>query len=108
MHLSCIETNSCLKMDQNKIPHDPHHLGVASGASEIISEPMVLSAQTVHLSCVKISTIPKQTKMSFHLSLEPRSAIGCVQNDFCAYGILGAKYAPTLALSLNGPKWDST
>jgi hypothetical protein len=85
-----------LKMDQNKIPHDPRHIGVASGASKTISKPMVISAQTVHLSCVKISTIPKQTKMSFHLSLKPRSVIRFVQNDFCAYGTIGANGAPIL------------
>ena len=26
---------------QNEIPHDPHHLGVPSGVSKTISEPMV-------------------------------------------------------------------
>ena len=34
----------------------------------MISEPMVRSAQTVHRSCVKISTISKRIKTSFHLS----------------------------------------
>ena len=43
----------------NKIPHDPRHLGVPSGASKMISEPMVRLVQTVHRSCVKISTISK-------------------------------------------------
>jgi hypothetical protein len=58
-----------LRMDHNEIPHDPHHHGVPSGASKIVSEPMVSSAQTVLLSCVKISTISKWTKTNFHLSL---------------------------------------
>jgi hypothetical protein len=53
----------------NEIPHDPRHLGVASGASKTISEPMVRLAQSVHQSCIKISAISKQTEMSFHLSL---------------------------------------
>ena len=35
----------------------------------MISEPMVRSTQTVHLSCVKISTLSKRTELSFHLSL---------------------------------------
>jgi len=52
----------------NEIPHDPHHLGVPSGASKTISEPMVRSAQTVHRSCIKISTISKRTETSFQLS----------------------------------------
>jgi hypothetical protein len=56
-------------MDQNEIPHDPRHLGVASDAYKMISEPMVHLAQTMHRSSVKISTISKQTKMSFQLCL---------------------------------------
>jgi len=46
-----------LPTDRNEIPLEPRHLGVSSGASKIISEPC--SAQTVHLSCVNISTISK-------------------------------------------------
>jgi hypothetical protein len=39
------------------------------GAYKMIFEPMVRLVQTMLLSCVKISTISKQTKMRFHLSL---------------------------------------
>jgi hypothetical protein len=53
----------------NEIPLDPCHLGVASSTFKMISEPVVRSAQTMHLSCVKIITISKRTEMSFHLSL---------------------------------------
>jgi hypothetical protein len=59
----------CLQTKRSEIPHDPCHLGVLSGASKMIFEPMVHSMQTMHLSCVKISTISKRTKTSFHLSL---------------------------------------
>jgi hypothetical protein len=52
-----------------KLALEPHHLGVPSGASNTIDEPVVGSAQTVHLSCIKISTISNQTESSFHLSL---------------------------------------
>jgi hypothetical protein len=58
-----------LQMDQNKIPHDPRHLRVSSGASKTTSEAMVRSSQTVHLSCIKISYIFERTRSSFHLSL---------------------------------------
>jgi hypothetical protein len=51
-----------------EFPHDPRHLGVPSGASKMISMPMVCSTQIVHLSYFKISTISKRTE----LSLEPR------------------------------------
>jgi hypothetical protein len=58
-----------LKIDQNEIWHDPHHLWVPSGASKTISDVVVRVAQTVLLSCVKISTIFEWTELSFHLSI---------------------------------------
>jgi hypothetical protein len=39
----------------NELPLEPHHRGVPSSASKTIS--MVCSVQTMHLSCIKISTI---------------------------------------------------
>jgi hypothetical protein len=65
VHLSCTDTHY-LQTDQNEIPHHPRHLVVRSGASKMISEPLVRSVQTVHLSCVNISTISEQTESSFH------------------------------------------
>jgi hypothetical protein len=35
-------------MDRNKLSLKPPHLGVASGASKVIFEPMVHLAQTMH------------------------------------------------------------
>jgi hypothetical protein len=58
-----------LQMDKNEIPRDPRHLGVPSGVSKMISKAVVRSPQTVHLSCVKISTIFERSESSFHLSL---------------------------------------
>jgi hypothetical protein len=58
-----------LKMDHNEIPYDPRHLGFPSGVSKTLFETMVSSAQTMNISCVKISTISKWTEMNFHLSL---------------------------------------
>ena len=49
----------CLQTERSEIPHDPRHLGVPSGASKMIYEPMVRSTQTVQLSCIKISTVSK-------------------------------------------------
>jgi hypothetical protein len=60
-----------LQMDPNEIPYDPLYLGVPSGASKMISEAEVHSAQIVHLSCVKISTIFERIESSFHLNLVP-------------------------------------
>jgi hypothetical protein len=56
-------------MDRSEIPYDTCHLGVPLGASKLISEHMVCSLQIVHLSCIKIITISKQTEPSLHLSL---------------------------------------
>jgi hypothetical protein len=61
-------------MDKNEVPHDPRHLGVPSGTSEMISEPMVRSSQIVHQSCIKISTISKMDQKE--LLLEPRQLGG--------------------------------
>jgi hypothetical protein len=56
-----------------------HHLGVPSGASKIIYEPVVRSMQTVHLSCVKISTISNELNQASTCASAPRSTIGCVK-----------------------------
>jgi hypothetical protein len=58
-----------LQMDRNELLLERHHLGVVSGASKMISKPMLCSAQTMHLSCVKVSTTSKRTETSFHLGL---------------------------------------
>ena len=46
-----------LPIDRNKIPHDPGHLLVPSGASKRIFEPMVCLAPTVHLSCTDSNSL---------------------------------------------------
>jgi hypothetical protein len=55
-------------MNRNKLPLDPCHLGVPSGAPNTIFEPIARSVQTLHLSCVEINTISKQTEASFHFT----------------------------------------
>jgi hypothetical protein len=57
----------CLQTDRNKTTHDPHHQVVPLGAYKMIFEPLVHSAQTMHLSCIKITTVSKWTEPSFHL-----------------------------------------
>jgi hypothetical protein len=71
-----------LQTDSNKLPLEPHHLGVSSGASKTISEPIVCSAQTVHLYCPDTNTVSKQTETRLDMTHSPRSSIGCVQHDF--------------------------
>jgi hypothetical protein len=55
-------------MAQNEFPVDPRHIEVQSVVPKMISEPMVRSAQTTHLSCIEINTISKWTKMSSHFT----------------------------------------
>jgi hypothetical protein len=76
-------------MDRNEIPHDLGHLGVLSGVSKAIFEPVVRSAQTVNLS-------PNGPKRPPTWASSPRSTIGCVQKDFWGYGMFGANRASIL------------
>jgi hypothetical protein len=57
-----------LQTERREIPYDPRHHGVPTGASKIISEPLLCLTQTMHLYCIKNSTMSKWTE----LSLEPR------------------------------------
>jgi hypothetical protein len=99
-------------MDRNKILNDPRHLGVPSGASKMIFEPMECSAQTVHLSCVKISTVSIWNEMSFHLSPKTKEYHRVRPKQFLSVWYVWRKpctyFALTLTPSLNGPKRDST
>jgi hypothetical protein len=65
-HAPILQRNShCLQTDQSEIPYDTRHLGDLLGASKLTSEHMVHYMQTMHLPCIKISTI---SKPSVHLS----------------------------------------
>jgi hypothetical protein len=97
-------------MGRREIPHDPRHLGVPSVASKMISEPMVRSTWTVHLSCIKNSTTLKLTELShepYHLGVHQ-----VWRKWFLSQWYVGRKLctdvAPTLTLSPNGKNWDST
>jgi hypothetical protein len=57
---------------------------------------MVRLAQTMHLYYVKISTICKQTKTSFHLSLVPYEYHRLHPKHFLAYGTFGANHPSIL------------
>jgi hypothetical protein len=87
---------------------EPSHLGLPSCASKTISVPVVRSAQTVHLSCVKISTISNELSQASTWASSPRSTIGCDQNDFWAYDM----FSQTVHLSCTDtstlPKWTKT
>jgi hypothetical protein len=77
-------------MYRNDIWHDPRHLGVPSGASKMVYEPMVCSAQTMHLSYPTLTQFVNRPKRDSTWPMSPRCSIACVQNCFRAYGMFGA------------------
>jgi hypothetical protein len=87
MHLSCIDTNTVSKWTEkrfhmtylaSRLALTPNgtkwaftwarNIGVPSGASKTISEPMVRLAQVVHLACSNTNAVSECTKMRFHMS----------------------------------------
>jgi hypothetical protein len=80
----------------NSCPPDPHHLGVPSGVSKKIYEPMVRLTQIEHLSCTDANNIPKQIETRFHMTTSPQSSIGFLQYNFWVYGTFDANHAPIL------------
>ena len=95
-------------MDRNEIPHDPRHLGVPLRASKMTSDPMVCSVQTVQLSCIKITISLNGPKEASSWLTSPRSSIGFIQTDFCAYGTFSANRAPILCQDYTIFKWAKT
>jgi hypothetical protein len=93
---SCVKISTISKWTKASFSVEPCHLGVPSGVSRTISELMVHLAQTVHLSCTDTNTVSKRTETRLHRTTSPWSSIGCVQNDFWAYGTFIANYAPIL------------
>jgi hypothetical protein len=98
--------------NQNELPLDPRHLRVPSGMPKTISEPIACSTQTMHLSCIEINYISKQTKMSFYLThvtkevhrvqLKGFPCPWCIKHILCTYLV------PRLPLSANEQKGAST
>jgi hypothetical protein len=81
-------------MHRNELPLKPCHQGVPSGASNlrlwyVRCKPCSYLAQTITLSLYGL-------QRDFTWLTSPRSSIGCVQNDFWAYGMFGANHATIL------------
>jgi hypothetical protein len=53
-------------MDRNELLVEPRNLGVPSGVSKMIYEPMVRLVQIVHLSGTNTNTVSKWTETRFH------------------------------------------
>jgi hypothetical protein len=55
-------------MDRNELPFEPRHLGVPSGASKWIYEPVVRLTEIVHLSCTYTNNVSKRTETRFYMT----------------------------------------
>jgi hypothetical protein len=66
IHLSYIKISTNSK--RTELSLEPRHLGVPSGASNTIFEPMVRLAQTVNLSCTNTNIVSKQKEVRFHMT----------------------------------------
>jgi hypothetical protein len=66
VHLSCVKISTISEWTELSL--EPRHLGVPSGASKMISEPMVCLSKTVHLSCTDTDTVSKQKEVRFHMT----------------------------------------
>jgi hypothetical protein len=83
-------------MDRNEHPLEPHHLGVPSGASKTISEPMVRSAKQCIYLASRLALSPNRPKRASTWASAPRSTIRCIEKDLWAYGTFGTDHAPIL------------
>jgi hypothetical protein len=66
LHLCCVKISTISKWTENELSLGPRLVGVPSGESKMIYEPMVRLAQTVHLSCTGSNTVSKRKEVSFH------------------------------------------
>jgi hypothetical protein len=78
-----------LQTEWNEHPPEPRYLGVPSGVLKMISMPTVCW----YKPCSYLALTPT---ISPNGLVVPWSSIGCVQNDFWAYGTFGANSAPNL------------
>jgi hypothetical protein len=69
---------------------------------------MVRSAQTLYPFCVKISTISNELNQSSTWASSPRSNIGCVQNNFWAYGMFSTNLHLSCTDTNTISKWTKT
>ena len=71
-----------LQTYQDELLLEPHHLGVPSGVSKMISEPMVRLVQTMHLSCTDTNIVSNQTETRFPMTHVTYEFLRVRSNDF--------------------------
>jgi hypothetical protein len=88
-------------MDRIEIPHDPRHLGVLSMCPKWFSSLWYVQRKLGTYLTPGFAISPNRLKWDSTWPTSPRSSIKCVQNDFQAYGMLGANCAPILQQDLH-------
>ena len=83
-------------MERNELPLNPCHLGLPSGASKMIADPMVRLAQTVHLSCTDTNIVSERNKTRFHMTHVTKEFHRVRPKRFPSLGTFGANHAPIL------------
>jgi hypothetical protein len=78
---------------RNRAPPDPRHLGVPSGASNTIYEPMVHLRKPSTYLALSLTLSQNRTKQDSTRPTSTRSSIGCLQYYFQAYGTFDANRA---------------
>jgi hypothetical protein len=81
---------------RNRAPPDPRHLGVPSGASNTIYEPMVHLRKPSTYLALSLTLSQNRTKQDSTRPTSTRSSIGCLQYYFQAYGMFSANRAPIM------------
>jgi hypothetical protein len=81
-------------MDRNELPLEPCHLGVPSGVSKMITEPMVRLRQVCTYLELTLTPYPNEPKRDLTRPTSPRGSIECVENDLQAYGTFNTHHAP--------------
>jgi hypothetical protein len=124
VQISCTGTNTISKRKElrfhkissiskwTELSHEPHHLGVPSGASKTTSEPMIRLAKSMHLCCSDTNTVSKEKELRFELihitsefyRVHPKQfpSLWYVQRKPCT------NLVSRLALCLKGWQWVST
>jgi hypothetical protein len=82
--------NRAPQTDRNELPPEPRHLGVPSGASKIISNPMVRLSKPCTYLARTLTPSSNGPKPDLTWPMSPTGSIGCVQNDFQVYGMFSA------------------
>jgi hypothetical protein len=71
-----------LRIDSNKLPLEPHHLGVPLGASKMIFDPMVHWSKPCNFLAPTLKQSSNRLKRASSWASSPSGTIGCIQNDF--------------------------